>query len=62
MYMIRLFTIRAKKIADERRKASIDFYESMYYEVCSTHEKGNDLLKDALKEQDCRDTGMFSRN
>lgn len=44
----KFYTDRAKVIAEERRKASIDFYESMYKEVHETHKKGVRLLRDAL--------------
>lgn len=43
------FTPRARAIAEERQKASMSFYESMYREVHSTHQTGLRLLKDALE-------------
>ena len=45
----KFFTSRAKTIAEERRRASIDFYDNMYNEVRETHEKGILLLKETLK-------------
>ncbi|NJD03466.1 MAG: HD domain-containing protein [Ruminiclostridium sp.] len=40
----KFFTNKAKMIAEERRKASIDFYESMFDEVDKVHKKGISLL------------------
>lgn len=45
----KFFTNRAKKIAEKSRKASIDFYESMYREVSSVHKVGINLLKNSLE-------------
>lgn len=45
----KFFTNRAKAIAEGRRRASIDFYESMYNEVKSIHQIGLQLLNDELK-------------
>lgn len=45
----KFFTARAKTIAEERRKAGVDFYENMYNEVNSTHRIGSRLLKDAIE-------------
>lgn len=45
----RFYTDRAKRIAKKRRKASIDFYESMYDEVNSTHQTGLNLLNAELE-------------
>jgi uncharacterized protein len=45
----KFFTDRAKVIAEGRRKASIDFYESMYNEVKTTHQVGLRLLNNELK-------------
>lgn len=42
------FTDRAGVIAEERRKASIEFYNNIYNEVCITQQKGLSLLKDEL--------------
>ena len=42
------YTSKAKTIAEERRIASIDFYESMYKEVDAVHKKGLSLLKEAV--------------
>lgn len=44
----KFYTSKAKIIAEERRKASIDFYESMYNEVDAIHKKGFSLLKEAI--------------
>lgn len=44
----KFYTSKAKIIAEERRKASIDFYESMYNEVDAVHKKGLSLLKEAI--------------
>lgn len=46
----KFFTGRAKIIAEERRRASINFYENMYNEVHATHKKGMLLLKEALEK------------
>ena len=45
----KFYTSHAKVIAEERRKASIDFYEQMYKEANSTHQAGLGLLKDSLE-------------
>lgn len=45
----KFFTDRAKAIAEKRRKASIDFYESMYREVSSVHKTGKHLLEASLE-------------
>ena len=45
----KFFTNRAKTIAEERRKASIEFYESMYKEVASTHKNGMRLLNSLIE-------------
>ncbi len=44
------FTNKARKIAQWRQKASIDFYESMHNEVFAIHKKGISLLKEALEK------------
>ncbi len=44
----KFFTERAKIIAEGRRQATIDFYESMYTEVAATHEKGFKMLYSQL--------------
>ena len=48
----KFFTSRAKTLAEGRRRASIDFYESMYNEVGDTHKKGIILLKEAVEAED----------
>ncbi|HHV60922.1 MAG TPA: HD domain-containing protein [Clostridiaceae bacterium] len=45
----KFYTCRAETIAKERQKASIDFYESMYSEVCSVHKTGMQLIKKELE-------------
>jgi uncharacterized protein len=40
----KFYTKRAKEIAEERRRASISFLESMLNEVISTHKTGQQLL------------------
>ena len=45
----KFFTNRAKVIAEDRRKISIDFYENMFKEVNSNHQSGLRLLKDSLE-------------
>ncbi len=45
----KFFTHRAKTLAEERRRASIDFYENMYNEVHAAHKKGMLLLEEALE-------------
>ena len=44
----KFFTDRARMIAEERRKASVDFYESMFREVYATHKTGVLLLKKTI--------------
>lgn len=44
------FTNRAKIIAEQRRQASIDFYESMYKEVFENHRKGAQRLIETLRK------------
>jgi len=44
----KFYTSKAKIIADGRRKAGIDFYESMYNEVDAVHKKGAFLLLEAI--------------
>ena len=44
----KFYTSKAKIIAGERRKASIDFYESIYNEVDTMLKKGISLLKEAI--------------
>jgi uncharacterized protein len=46
----RFFTNRAKAIAEDRRKASVDFYKNMYKEVNSIHQTGLRLLKNSLED------------
>lgn len=46
----RFFTDMGKRTAEERRKASVDFYESMYREVRSIHKTGLQILKDSFRE------------
>ncbi|MEN6314741.1 MAG: HD domain-containing protein [Clostridiaceae bacterium] len=47
----RFFTDRGKRLAEERRKASIDFYESMYREVRSIHKTGMHILGEILDQE-----------
>jgi len=42
----KFYTDKARKIVEGRRKACIDFYESMYNEVDTIHMKGVFLLKE----------------
>lgn len=44
----RFFTKRGGEIANQRRAVAISFYENIYDEVKSTHEKGRKLLRDLL--------------
>jgi uncharacterized domain HDIG len=44
----KFYTDKAKGIAEGRRKACIDFYESMYNEVDVIHKKGVSILKDII--------------
>ena len=46
----KFYTDRATIIAEEHRKASTEFYENIYNEVCLTHQKGLCLLNDELGE------------
>lgn len=46
----KFYTDRAHSIASKHRKASIDFYESMYEEVNLTHQIGFNLLKEELEK------------
>ena len=46
----KFYTDRAREIAERRRKASIDFYESMFREVNETHSTGLPLLQEALQD------------
>ena len=46
----KFYTDRARMIAEERRKASVDFYENMLNEVCMTHKTGVLLLKRAIEK------------
>lgn len=45
----KFFTVRAKAIAEERRQASVDFYESMFNEVKSVHKAGLEMLSKVLE-------------
>ncbi|HYE11437.1 MAG TPA: hypothetical protein VEF53_14805, partial [Patescibacteria group bacterium] len=47
----KFYTDHAGKIAEERRKASVEFYDNIYAEVCMTQQKGLDLLNDELEEE-----------
>ena len=46
----KFYTDRAKITAEEHRKASVEFYENIYSEVCLTHQKGMLLLNDELEK------------
>ncbi|NJD04053.1 MAG: HD domain-containing protein [Ruminiclostridium sp.] len=46
----KFFTDRARMIAEERRKASVDLYESMFREVYASHKTGVHLLKKTIEE------------
>lgn len=45
-----LYTDRAKLLAEDRRKSSIDFYNALYEEVNSTHKNGLQRLKNSLED------------
>jgi len=45
----KFFTSRAKIIAEDRRRASVDFYENMYKEVKSIHRIGLEVLDNELE-------------
>lgn len=40
----RFYTAKAKEIAEKRKKAGLDFYNSLFEEVDRTHKKGLDIL------------------
>ena len=44
------YTEKGKIIAEERKKACTDFYESLYNEVSIVHENGKKSLKEAVKD------------
>lgn len=44
----KFFTKRGGEIANQRRATAVNFYENIYGEVKSTHEKGEKLLEDLL--------------
>lgn len=46
----KFYTKRAEQIAESRRKAGVGFYENMYKEVCSTHQNGIKLMKNAIQQ------------
>jgi len=52
----RFFTKRAQEIANERRMASISFYERMLNEVRSTHEIGREKLNRSLESEVSNDS------
>lgn len=43
------YTERARSFAEARRKASIEFYENIYKEVCTAHQNGLVLLNGKLE-------------
>lgn len=45
----KFYTDKARRLAEGRRQASVDFYESMYAEVKETHVVGKRRLSDILK-------------
>jgi len=44
----KFYTIKAKEIAEKRRKTSMDFYNSLFEEVDNTHENGLAILRSVL--------------
>ena len=45
----RFYTERGRAVAEERRQAAVDFYESLLGEVRSTYSVGRDILGDIIK-------------
>ena len=45
------YTETGKKLALNRRKAAVDFYESIYREVSISHREGQELLRKLLENQ-----------
>ena len=45
----RFYTVRGKAIAEERRQAAVDFYESLLGEVRSAYSVGREILGDIIK-------------